>query len=149
MLMAFEAKLVKHLCWSHMMVLRPKPSGGHRTIGLAVALLRVLSRLRRPLAQSGGTNTTRPISGGARARRATARRGRTRYCGGSKGAAAVGGFFVTEPNPIPRTRRPQSSLGRRSENKFSEVSLGLLVRFMRKLAVPRGRQVRHISFLGL
>ena len=34
-----------------MMVLRPKPSGGHRTIGLTVAPLRVLSRLRRPLAQ--------------------------------------------------------------------------------------------------
>ena len=49
--MAFEAKLVKPLSWSHMMVLRPKPSGGHRTIGLTVAPLWVLSRLRRPLAQ--------------------------------------------------------------------------------------------------
>ena len=48
---AFEAKLVKPLSWSHMMVLRPKPSGGHRTNGLSVAPLRVLSRLRRPLAQ--------------------------------------------------------------------------------------------------
>ena len=37
LLMAFEAKLVKPLCWSHMMVLRPKPSGGHRTIGLTIA----------------------------------------------------------------------------------------------------------------
>ena len=44
-------KLVKPLNWSHMMVLRPKPSGGHRTIGLTVAPLRVLSRLRKPLAQ--------------------------------------------------------------------------------------------------
>ena len=51
LLMAFEAKLVKPLNWAHMMVLRPKPSGGHRTIGLTVAPLRVLSRLRRPLAQ--------------------------------------------------------------------------------------------------
>ena len=51
LLMMFEAKLVKPLNWSHMMVLRPKPSGGHRTIGLTVAPLRVLSRLRRPLAQ--------------------------------------------------------------------------------------------------
>ena len=51
LLMAFEAKLSKPLNWSHMMVLRPKPSGGHRTIGLTVAPLRVLSRLRRPLAQ--------------------------------------------------------------------------------------------------
>ena len=51
LLMAFHAKLVKPLCWAHMMVLRPKPSGGHRTIGLTVAPLRVLSRLRRPLAQ--------------------------------------------------------------------------------------------------
>ena len=51
LLMAFEAELVKPLSWSHMMVLRPKPSGGHRTIGLTVAPLRVLSRLRRPLAQ--------------------------------------------------------------------------------------------------
>ena len=51
LLMAFEAKLVKPLNWSHMMVLRPKPPGGHRTIGLTVAPLRVLSRLRRPLAQ--------------------------------------------------------------------------------------------------
>ena len=37
LLMAFEAKLVKPLCWAHMMALRPKPSGGHRTIGLTVA----------------------------------------------------------------------------------------------------------------
>ena len=51
LLMAFEAKLVKPLSWSHMMVLRPNPSGGHRTLGLTVAPLRVLSRLRRPLAQ--------------------------------------------------------------------------------------------------
>ena len=51
LLMAFEAKLVKPLCWAHMMVLRPKPSGGHPTIGLTVAPLRVLSRSRRPLAQ--------------------------------------------------------------------------------------------------
>ena len=49
--MAFEAKLVKPLSWCHMMVLRRKPSGGHRTIGLTVVPLRVLSRLRRPLAQ--------------------------------------------------------------------------------------------------
>ena len=51
LLMAFEAKLVNQLCWAHMMVLRPKPSGEHRTIGLTVAPLRVLSRVRRPLAQ--------------------------------------------------------------------------------------------------
>ena len=51
LLMAFEASCVKPLCWAHMMVLRPKPSGGHRTIGLTVAPLRVLSRLRRPFAQ--------------------------------------------------------------------------------------------------
>ena len=49
--MAFEAELDKPLSWSHMMVLRPKKSGCHRTIGLAVGPLRVLSRLRRPLAQ--------------------------------------------------------------------------------------------------
>ena len=47
LLLAFEAACVKPLCWAHMMVLRPKP----RTIGLTVAPLRVLSRLRRPLAQ--------------------------------------------------------------------------------------------------
>ena len=51
LLMAFEAELVNPLCWPHMMVLRPKPTGGHRTIGLTVAPFRVLSRLRRPLAQ--------------------------------------------------------------------------------------------------
>ena len=44
LLMAFEAKLVKPLCWAHMMFLRPEPTGGHRTIGLTVAPLRVLSR---------------------------------------------------------------------------------------------------------
>ena len=49
--MEFETKLVRPLCWAYMMVLRPKPSGGHRTIGLTVAPLRVLSRSRRPLAQ--------------------------------------------------------------------------------------------------
>ena len=51
LLVAFEAKLVKRLCWAHMMVLRPKPSGSHNTLGLTVSPLRVLSRLRRPLAQ--------------------------------------------------------------------------------------------------
>ena len=51
LLMAFEASCVKPLCWAHMMVLRPKPRGGHRTIGFTVAPLRVLSRLRRPVAQ--------------------------------------------------------------------------------------------------
>ena len=52
----FRGKLVKPSCWSHMMVLRPKPSGGHRTIGLTVAPLRVLSRQRRPLAQKWKTD---------------------------------------------------------------------------------------------
>ena len=51
LLMAFEASLVTPLCWVHMMVLRPMPSGGHRTTGLTVSPLRALSRLRRPLAQ--------------------------------------------------------------------------------------------------
>ena len=51
LLIAFEASLVKPSCWVHMMVLRPKPSEGLRTTGLTVSPLRVLSRLRRLLAQ--------------------------------------------------------------------------------------------------
>ena len=38
LLMAFEAKLIKPLSCSHIMVLRPKPPGGHRTIGLTVVV---------------------------------------------------------------------------------------------------------------
>ena len=79
LLMAFEASCVKPFCWAHMMVLRPKPSGGHRTIGLTVAPLRVLSRLRRPVASSGRTTTTQPTSGAAKAKRATGQHGPTRY----------------------------------------------------------------------
>ena len=37
LLMAFVAKLVKPLCWTHMMVLRPELSGEHRAVGLMVA----------------------------------------------------------------------------------------------------------------
>ena len=37
--------------WAHTVMLRPEPSVDYRTLGLAVALLEVLSRVRRPLAQ--------------------------------------------------------------------------------------------------
>ena len=60
--------------------------------------------------------------------------------GGSKVAAAVGGFVVTGPGQNLRTCLPRSSLGRGSANKLPKASLGLLVRF---------RQVCYFSFLGL
>ena len=36
----------------------------------------------------------------------------------------------------------------RHDHKFPKASLGLLVRFIRRLAVPRGRQVCYLSLLG-
>ena len=63
-------------------------SGGHRTIGLTVSPLRVLSRLRRPLAQEWGCRG-----------KACDRNG-----GGSKRAPAGGGFVVVGPGQVLRTR---------------------------------------------
>ena len=58
----------------------------------------------------------------------------------SKGAAAVGGSFVTGPGQILRTCRSQPSLGGWSQNKLPMATIGLLMRFLRRLAAPRGRQ---------
>ena len=46
-----EDSLQKPRSWAHTVMLRPEPSVDYRTLGLAVALLEVLSRVRRPLAQ--------------------------------------------------------------------------------------------------
>ena len=59
------------------------------------------------------------------------------------------GFFVTGPGQMLRACWARPPLGRRSENQFSSATLGLLVRFIRRLTVPRGRQMRHFSFLDL
>ena len=97
LLMAFEAKLIKPLNWSHMMVLRPKPSGGHRTIGLTVAPLRVLSRLRRPLAQQWENEARCALLLGLpRQSVRPCRLGSLHHGGGSHGAAAVGGFLALD-----------------------------------------------------
>ena len=50
------------------------------------------------------------------------RLGALNHGGGSEGAAAVGGFFVTGPGQILRARRARPSLRRRSENQFSCAS---------------------------
>ena len=47
-----EDSLQKPRSWAHTVILRPEPSVDYRTLGLAVALLGVLSRVRRSLAQS-------------------------------------------------------------------------------------------------
>ena len=65
------------------------------------------------------------------------------------GAAAVGGFLVTRSGKVLRARWARPPLGRRPENQFSHATFGLFVRFKRRLAFSRGRQVRHFSFLGL
>ena len=147
LLMAFEAELVNPLSWSHMMVLRPKPSGGHRTIGLTVAPLRVLSRLRRPLAQKWENEHDAPYFLGCQGKACD--RAPLHHGGGSKGAAAFGGFPVTRFGKVLRARRARPPLGRRPKHQFSHAIFGLLVRFMRRLAFSRHLQVRHFSFLGL
>ena len=89
------AELIKSLSWSHMMVLRPKPSGGHRTIGLTVALLRVLSRLRRPLAQKWENEHDAPHFWGFQGKACDrGRLGTLHHGGGSIGAAAVGSYSI-------------------------------------------------------
>ena len=69
--------------------------------------------------------------------------------GSSKGAAAAGGFFATGPGQILRTCRSRSSLGGGSQNKLPKATIGLVVRFLRRLAVSRGRQACHFLLLGL
>ena len=90
------------LCWAHMRALRPKPSGGHRTIGLTVSPLRVLSRLRRTLRGFGALG-----AGGG---------------GGSKGAPAVGGCTAFGLGQILRARRARSPLGGGRQDKFSKAT---------------------------
>ena len=46
-----EDSLQKPCSWTHTVILRPEPFVAYRTFGLAVALLGVLSGVRRPLAQ--------------------------------------------------------------------------------------------------
>ena len=60
--------------------------------------------------------------------------------GGSEGVEAVGGFLVIGPGKIRRARR---ALGRKSEHQFSNATFGLLVRFRRRPALSRGRQMPH------
>ena len=148
LLMAFEA-LVKPLSCSHMMVLRPKPSGGHRTIGLTVAPLRVLSRLRRPLAQKSENDHDATYFWGCQGKACgPCRLGALDHGGGSEGAAAVGGLPATGLAQVLRARWTRPPLGRTPENQFSHATPGLFVRFIRRLAFPRGRQMRHFSLSG-
>ena len=123
LLMAFEAKLVKPLSWSHMMVLRPKPSGGHRTIGLTVAPLRVLSRL---LAQKWENDHDAAYFWGCQGKACD----RAAWPHSIMVAAAVGGFFVTRPGKVLRACRARPPLGRRPKNQFPHATVGLLVRFI-------------------
>ena len=114
LLMAFEAQLVKPLSWSHMMVLRPKPSGGH-TIGLTAAPLRLLSRLRRPLAQKWENEHDAPVLLGlSRQSVRPCRLGTLHHGGGSKGAAAVGGFLVTRSGKVLTSTSGTTTSGKKA-----------------------------------
>ena len=144
LLMAFEAKLVKPLCWSHMVVLRPKPPGGHRTIGLTVAAAGAVATAEAIGAKVGERPRCGLFPGLAKAKRATEPPGHTRSWwrqrrGGSSRRLPC---YWTWQNST-------SMLGRRSKNQFPNATRGLLVRFIRRLAFPRGRRMRHFSFLDL
>ena len=115
LLTAFEAKLVKPLYWAHMMMLRPKPSGGHRTIGLTVAPSRVLSVYAGHWHKSWKTITTRTISGAARARRAIARLGRILLWWRQQRGASISAASL-----LLQARRARSSLGRRATKQASQ-----------------------------
>ena len=92
----------------------------------------------------------RPTSGAAKAKPATEQPGRTPSLwrqpkgGGSRRPPTATGF-----GQVLRARRARPPLGRRPQNQVPHTTVGLLVRLVRRLAVPRGRQVRHFSFLGL
>ena len=142
-----RGKACQSVSWSHMKVLRPKPSGGYRTIGLTVAPLRALSRLRRPLAQKWENAYFWGCQGKACDRAAWAH---SIMVAAAKERAAVGGFFVTWTWPKIYERVGHDRLcEKRLDNKFPKATLGLLVRFRRRLAVSRGRQVCYFSLLGL
>ena len=91
----------------------------------------------------------RPTSGAARARRATVPLGRARSWWRQKrgGSSRRPPCCWTWPNSTNTSGTITS--GRRATRHVSSAPPGLLVRFIRRLAFPRGRQVRHISFLGL
>ena len=127
LLMAFEAKLVKPLSWSHMMVLRPKPSGGHRTIGLTVApAAGAVATPKATGAEVGERTRCALFLGLSRQSVRPCRLGTLHHGGGSKGAAAVGGFLVTRPGKVLRARRARPPLGRRPENQFSHADFWLV-----------------------
>ena len=146
LLMAFEANLVKPSCWAHMIVLRPKHSRGRRTIGLTVSPLRVLSRLRRPLAQKLENDHDADY-----------------FCG-CQGKACD---RVAWAHSVMVTGRQQSSASllldltkfyehvghdhlweEGTQNTVPKAAADLLVHFVRRLAVPRSRQVRHLLLFG-
>ena len=106
LVVAFETKLVKPLNWSHMMVLRPKPSGGHRTIGLTVA-----PASKAAGAAVGERARCAPFLGLSRQSVRPCRLGPLHHGGGSKGAAAIGGFLVTRSGQVLRARRARPPLG--------------------------------------
>ena len=93
--------------------------------------------------KSGRTITTRPISGAARARRAIA----LVMVAAPKGASSSS-FVVVGLGQIQRPRRSRSLLGGGRHDKFPKATAGQLARFLRRLAVPRSRQVCYLSLSG-
>ena len=130
LLMAFEAKLVKPLCRAHMMVLRPKPSGGHHTIGLTVFPSRVLSSLRWPLAQKWEKEHDAAYFWSCQGKACDlAGVGALDRGGGSKGSRRRRCFWMW-PNSTSTSGTIISGGGR--QDKFPKATAGLLVRFLRK-----------------
>ena len=64
--------------------------------------------------------------------------------GRSKGAAAVSGISFARPGEVLRARGARTPVGGGHQNGLSSAAAGLLVRFLRRLALPRSRQVRHL-----
>ena len=128
LLVAFEAKLVKPLCWSEAQAIRRSPHiWPHRCpVASAVATAEAAG------AKVGERPRCGLLLGLPRESVRLCRLGALDHGGGSEGAAAVGGFLVIGPGQILRARRARPPLGRRSENQFSNATLGLLVRFLRR-----------------
>ena len=100
--------------------------------------------------RSGSTSTMQSTSGAARARHATALLGPARLLvAAAKGAATVGGLSACSTlAKFYEHVGHDHSVGGGQQNGLSSAAPGLLVRFLRRLALPRSRQVRHFSLSG-
>ena len=134
-----------------MMVLRPKPSGDHRTIGLTVAPLRVLSRFRRLLAQKLENDHDAACFWGCQGKGVRSHGlGALDHFGGSKGAPAVGGFAAFGSWPrIQRTLGARSYLGGGRQEQVSQGDCWQVgATSQRRLAFPRSMTSAPLSLSG-